>query len=76
LQNNGFTTICDSTNGAIDLYDLAKDNLMDYIEKVAQRQRLKKNGLDDVIGYCHEKDKTDLIPIFKNNGVPVINKLE
>ena len=76
LQNNGFTTICDATNGAIDLYDLAKDNLMDYIEKVAQRQRLKTNGLDDVIGYCHEKDKTALIPIFKNNSVTVVNKMD
>ncbi|MEX0981724.1 MAG: 2-phosphosulfolactate phosphatase [Bacteroidales bacterium] len=74
LQSKGFATVCDSTNGAMDLYDLAKKNLMDYIEKVAQRHRLRKNGLDDVIGYCHEKDKTSLIPVFKNNSVTVINK--
>ena len=74
LKNSGYTTICDSTHGAMDLYDLAKNNLMDYIEKVAQRQRLRKNGLDDVIGYCHEKDKTNLIPIFKKKSVTVVNK--
>ena len=76
LQTNGFKTICDSTHGAMDLYDLAKNNLMDYIEKVEQRQRLKKNGLDDVIGYCHEEDKTSLIPIFKKNSLTVINNLD
>lgn len=76
LQNDGFSTICDSTNGAMDLYDLAKDNMMGYIEKVAQRHRLRKNGLDDVIGYCHEIDKTHLIPIFKNNSLTIINNLD
>ena len=41
--------------------------MMDYIEKVAQRHRLKKNKLDDVIGYCHEIDLTDLIPVLNGD---------
>jgi 2-phosphosulfolactate phosphatase len=76
LQNDGYSTICDSTNGAIDLYNHAKDNMMGYIEKVAQRHRLRKNGLDDVIGYCHEIDKTHLIPVFKNSSLTIINDLD
>jgi phosphosulfolactate phosphohydrolase-like enzyme len=39
--------------------------MMAYIEKVAQRERLKKNQLDDVIGYCHEEDLTRLIPVLE-----------
>jgi 2-phosphosulfolactate phosphatase len=51
LQKEGFQTICDSTIAAQDLWLMAKDNLLDYIEKAAQRHRLKKNKLHDVIEY-------------------------
>jgi 2-phosphosulfolactate phosphatase len=41
--------------------------VMQYIEKAAQRHRLKKNGLDDVIEYCHTPDITTIIPVLKEN---------
>lgn len=62
LSYNGFDTICDSTYAAIDLWTLAKKDIMGYIEKVAQRHRLKKNQLDDVLEYCHTFDLTSKIP--------------
>jgi len=65
LKDHRFHTICDATVGAIDLYDAAKADMMGYIEKVATRHRLKKNNLDDVIGYCHEVDRTELIPVLQ-----------
>jgi len=64
LKDDRFYTICDATLGAVDLYEAAQGDMMGYIEKVAQRHRLKKNNLDDVIGYCHEFDLTDLIPVL------------
>jgi 2-phosphosulfolactate phosphatase len=64
LKDDRFYTICDATIGAVDLYEAAQGDMMGYIEKVAQRHRLKKNNLDDVIGYCHEFDLTDLIPVL------------
>ncbi len=67
LEDEQFYTICDATLGAMDLYDSAKGDMMAYIEKVAQRHRLKKNNLDDVIGYCHESDLTDLIPVLNGD---------
>ena len=67
LEDKGFYTICDATLGAMDLYSTAKQDMMGYIEKVAQRHRLKKNNLDDVIGYCHETDLTELIPVLKGD---------
>ncbi len=67
LEDDQFYTICDATLGAIDLYEAAEGDMMAYIEKVAQRHRLKKNNLDDVIGYCHESDLTDLIPVLKGD---------
>ncbi len=67
LKDNRYETICDATIGAMDLYDAAKGNMMGYIEKVAQRHRLKANNLDDVIAYCHEFDRTDVIPVLEGN---------
>ena len=65
LEDQHFYTICDATLGAMDLYEAAETNMMAYIEKVAQRYRLKKNKLDDVIGYCHEFDLTRLVPVLE-----------
>jgi phosphosulfolactate phosphohydrolase-like enzyme len=67
LKNEHFYTICDATLGALDLYNAAEGDMMGYLDKVAQRHRLRKNNLDDVIGYCHEKDLTDLIPVLKDD---------
>lgn len=67
LEDDQFYTICDATLGSIDLYQAASKDMMGYIEKVAQRHRLGKNNLDDVIGYCHETDRTDLLPVLEND---------
>lgn len=72
LQEGGFYTICDATLGAIDLFEAADKDMLGYIEKVAQRHRLKKNNLDDVIGYCHETDRTDLIPVLEENSLVLL----
>jgi 2-phosphosulfolactate phosphatase len=73
LKNSGFGTVCDSTNASIDLWNLAKNDIMGYIEKAAQRHRLKKNKLDDVIGYCHTADLTGIIPVLENNYLKALN---
>ncbi|MCK5134834.1 MAG: 2-phosphosulfolactate phosphatase [Bacteroidales bacterium] len=74
LEDEHFHTICDSTLGAMDLYETARDDMMGYLEKVAQRHRLKKNNLDDVIGYCHQFDQTSLLPVLEENYlVPLRN---
>lgn len=67
LESSNYHTICDSTLGAIDLWNVARNDLMGYIDKVAQRTRLKKNGLDDVLDYCHTFDTTKVIPVLKEN---------
>jgi len=72
LKSDKFETICDATNGAIDLFRVAQPNLLQYIDKAAQRTRLQKNGLDDVIPYCHEFDKTDIIPAFEDGIIQAL----
>lgn len=72
LEDKNFYTICDATNGAMDLYEAAAGDMMAYIEKVAQRERLKKNNLDDVIGYCHELDLTEMIPVLSGDQLVLL----
>jgi 2-phosphosulfolactate phosphatase len=64
LRSGAYGSICDSTLASTDLWKIANKDLLTYIENVAQRNRLKLNGLDDVIGYCHTFDLTDKIPFL------------
>ncbi|MFH2094437.1 MAG: 2-phosphosulfolactate phosphatase, partial [Bacteroidota bacterium] len=69
IEQKTHETICDSVHCAIDQWKLAEKNLLLYIEKAAQRHRLSKIGLDDVIPYCHEFDKTGKVPYFSGNRI-------
>jgi 2-phosphosulfolactate phosphatase len=71
ISKNNFNSVCDSTLAAIDLWDIAKDDLMNYIRKVAQHQRLKNNNLDDSIEYCHTFDLTNKVPYLTENYLTV-----
>jgi len=72
LKNPEYHTVCDSAHASIDLWNIARPDLMNYIEKAAQRHRLKKNKLDDVIGYCHTMNLTTMIPALKDNYLECI----
>jgi 2-phosphosulfolactate phosphatase len=67
LNSSRFSTICDSTLAATDLWLMAKKDLRGYIEKAAHRNRLKMNGLDDCIDFCLTADYTRKIPFIKND---------
>jgi 2-phosphosulfolactate phosphatase len=67
IDSGIYETICDSSLAACDLWSLAKNDLIGYIQKAAQRNRLQKLGLDDVIEFCHTPDQTNIIPILNNN---------
>ena len=64
LQKGPFRAECDSAEAAMDLWSAAEDDVLGYIEKAAQRHRLKKLGLDDVIPYSFEEDVVQVVPAF------------
>jgi len=66
LNESSFSTICDSVFAAVDLWTMAKGNPLNYIEKAAQRSRLRDKGLDDCIEFCLTKDYTDKIPVIRH----------
>ena len=70
LCNNGnFIAGGDAAIISADLWNLAKNDLLAYIDKSDHRKRLKNLGLDDVIDYCHTFDKTDKLPVLKGNSI-------
>jgi 2-phosphosulfolactate phosphatase len=66
MNSNNFRTICDSTHAAIDLWTLAEPDLPGYINKAAQRSRLRDKNLDDCIVFCLTPDFTDKIPMMRD----------
>jgi 2-phosphosulfolactate phosphatase len=69
MSTSLYLTICDSTLAALDLWSLAKDDPISYIEKAAQRSRLRDKKLDDCIGFCLTVDYTRKIPVFKDGAL-------
>ncbi len=72
LESGLFEAACDSVHAATDLWKMAKGDLLGYIEKAAQRSRLRDKGLDDCIGYCHTFNVTDVIPVLRNGKLVVL----
>lgn len=68
LLNSGrFTSNCDAVTASLDLWNIAKNDLMGYIGKSAQKSRLASKGLDDCIEYCLTADQTSVVPVFQND---------
>ena len=69
LDSGKFITNCDSAHASLDLWSLAKDDVLIYVEKAAHRHRLKKLGLDDVIPYSFTIDQVDVVPVFNGRTI-------
>ena len=74
IESKKFQTNCDSANAAIDLWGVAKHNLLAYIEKASHRHRLKKLNLDDTLEYSFTIDSTNVVPVLDGGKLIDINK--
>ena len=66
MSTSLYSTMCDSTLAALDLWSLAKNDLSGYIDKAAQRSRLRDKKLDDCIPFCLTMDYTSKIPVIRD----------
>ena len=77
LLNSGkFETNCDAVTASLDLWSLAKNDLLGYIQKAAQKERLASKGLDDCIEYCLTADLTHVVPIFREDKLTDISEIK
>lgn len=72
-SNNDFEVICDSAYAALDIWNIGKDNPIQYLDKALHRHRLKKLNLDDVIPYSLTLDNAPAVPVLV--GDEIINVL-
>jgi len=69
LETGLFETHCDSAHASLDLWSLAEGDVLGYVEKAAQRHRLKRLGLDDVLPYSFAIDLVDVVPVFDGKAI-------
>ena len=62
LLDHGFTTVCDSAHGAVDMWRRAKTDLKKYLAKSSHRNRLKHLVSDEDFEYTVTLDTTTVIP--------------
>ncbi|MGB4775737.1 MAG: 2-phosphosulfolactate phosphatase [Daejeonella sp.] len=66
LADNGYK-LEDSGIIAVDLYNLAKDDLTTYLKKTSHSERLKKLGIEEDIQFCLNVDITTAIPVLERD---------
>lgn len=71
LKTGLFESECDSAHASHDLWNLARGDVLGYLEKAAHRHRLKKLGLDDVIPYSFSLDEVSVVPVFDGDAIRV-----
>ncbi|MCK9203058.1 MAG: 2-phosphosulfolactate phosphatase [Bacteroidales bacterium] len=69
LETGEFEMHCDAGVAAIDLWNIARQDVLTYLEKAAHRHRLKKLGLDDVIPYSFTPDSTQVVPVYNGKEI-------
>jgi 2-phosphosulfolactate phosphatase len=76
IDSSQFSTICDSVHIATDLWKVAGIDLLNYIEKSAQRSRLKEKGLDDCIEYCLTCNLLQCLPLVHGGVLKDVTTLK
>jgi 2-phosphosulfolactate phosphatase len=69
LETGAFRTECDSAHASMDLWCLAERDVLGYVEKAAQRHRLRRLGLDDVLPYSFAGDRVTVVPVFDGKAI-------
>ncbi|HNS17447.1 MAG TPA: 2-phosphosulfolactate phosphatase [Bacteroidales bacterium] len=70
-----YVTGCDSSSAALDLWSVAKGNLLQYIEKTSHRKRLKLLGADDVLEHTFTLDSTDVVPVLDGDYIRDVSRI-
>lgn len=64
MLNNGFTTVCDSVLGAVDLWHRANPDLEKYLSRSSHRNRLRHLVSDEDFRYTVTLNSTNVIPVL------------
>lgn len=68
---DGFSTTCDSTLGALALYQTATDDLFGFLKQGSHFHRLAKHGLEDDMRYCCQLNKHDHAILYNGEALVI-----
>ena len=74
LESKNYNCSFDSTQIALDLWNLAKQDIRIFIKKAVHYERLKKLNAIDIMAYSLTLSTTDAIPILENGFLINISK--
>lgn len=74
LEQKEYKITNDSAYAAIDLWNIAKTDVMQYIEKAAHRQRLHVLGVDDVLEFSFRNDTSAVVPMMRDGELVDVNQ--
>ncbi len=66
-QHPTFQGIADSSMAANHLYELAKDDMLSFLQNTSHQNRLVQLNLKKDISYCLQENITDVIPKYEGN---------
>lgn len=72
LKHGEFETHCDSVKAAIDLWSLAKNDLMGYLSKSSHRNRLKHLVSEEDFIYTVTLDSNSVIPVLNKDHLEIV----
>lgn len=72
MESAAYRIKCDSASAAIDLWNVAKNDLRNYAEKAIHRERLRILGVDDVLDYSFQIDTSPIVPMLKDGEIVLI----
>lgn len=69
VNTKKYTVTCDSAVAAGDLWNVAKRDILHYIERASHRERLRSLGADDVLDYTFTLDISEVVPVLKDDRI-------
>ena len=74
LEKREYSIHCDSASAASDLWNIAKGDILGYVEKAIHRERLRKLGVDDVLEFSFQIDTCNVIPLYREGEIVDVNR--
>lgn len=65
IDQYGFSTDCDSAKMALDQWDMARNDILGYIDKSSHRNRLRNLVSDRLLKYTFTLNSSKIVPVLK-----------
>lgn len=69
LNYKKFTTNCDSVTSSVDLWNIAKADIHQYIKRIYQYNRLTGLGFENIANHCFRVDLNETLPVLRKNYI-------